>query len=209
MHRCVLASQNEYFRTMFTANLTNTDQKKFELPVIAIDILKELINSCYTGKISLNQENIQGLLLAANQYRFTGVVTKCSEYLKTLLTPANCCGIFLFARCCQLKALSVISSEYIAEYFVIVYNAIEFKQLSIEGLLEIFSRNDLNVETEEEIFRAMLCWIDGDEEQRKQHFPKLLKWLKLTQLDVKVSRNSVNYVHNMQSITIIENLAPL
>lgn len=160
---------------MFTTDLNKPEQREFQITEIDGDILEQLIDSCYTGKIVLNHENVQRLLQAANEYLLTTVVAKCSEYLVTLLKPSNCIGFFLFARLYELKPLTLVSESYIAEHFTSIYHEDEFNEQPIEVIVEIFSRDDLKIQNEEEVVNAMLHWTNSDKVQRIQYFPIAIK----------------------------------
>ena len=47
----------------------------------------------YTGKVCITAENVQELLLAADQFNIEGVVSECCKFLEENLEPENCIGV--------------------------------------------------------------------------------------------------------------------
>lgn len=57
----------------------------------------------------------------------------------------------------------------------------EYLQMSVEQITKILKNNDLNVNSEEDVFKALIRWINQSED-RKQYITTLLPLVKLTQL---------------------------
>lgn len=61
-HRVVLSSSSSYFEAMFGNDFNENRNKIVKFHSINYNILKTLINFIYTGKIEINQANVQELL---------------------------------------------------------------------------------------------------------------------------------------------------
>lgn len=61
-HRVILSSSSSYFEAMFGNDFNENKNKIVKFYSISYDILKVLINFIYTGKIEINQINVQELL---------------------------------------------------------------------------------------------------------------------------------------------------
>lgn len=59
----------------------------------------------------------------------------------------------------------------------------EFLTLDVEDFGQILASDDLNVNTEEEVFDILIKWIQYDEINRKQHISYLLHFLRLPLLN--------------------------
>lgn len=55
----------------------------------------------------------------------------------------------------------------------------EFYQLSAEQLAQLLKSDDLNVPTEEDVFHALMSWIQYDFDAREKHIPELLGLIRL------------------------------
>lgn len=181
-----MASSSEYFFTLFTTKLKEADQHDIELTDVNGVILTQLIDFCYTGTLYIDQANVQALLEAANHYRFTSVVTDCSEYLQEQLDATNCVGFFVFSELYDLKRLHNKSQMLICQHFMTVLESDEFGMMTIDTLKRILGMNALNINSEEIVFNAVMAWVNADEPNRKENFPMLLNYVRLTQLNEKV-----------------------
>ena len=52
------------------------------------------------GEIFLNQENCQEVMVAADMFNLSELVTFCAEYLQKQLHPTNCIGKHITQPCC-------------------------------------------------------------------------------------------------------------
>lgn len=59
-HKCVLASNSEYFEKMFTGGFKETNQKIICIEDISYDILRSLIDYIYAGiLVTIDEENVE------------------------------------------------------------------------------------------------------------------------------------------------------
>lgn len=63
----------------------------------------------------------------------------------------------------------------------------EFFQLNSEQLSNLLKSEDLNVPSEQDVFYALMAWIQHDSSGRKKHIPELLALIKLPLLEPSVS----------------------
>lgn len=63
----------------------------------------------------------------------------------------------------------------------------EFYQLSAEQLATLLKSDDLNVPTEQDVFHALMAWVQYDFDGRDKHIPELLGLIRLPLLPPAVS----------------------
>lgn len=63
----------------------------------------------------------------------------------------------------------------------------EFYQLSAEQLSSLLKSDDLNVPSEQEVFNALMDWVQHDFSGREKHIPDLLALIRLPLLSPAVS----------------------
>lgn len=63
----------------------------------------------------------------------------------------------------------------------------EFYQLSAEQLASLLKSDDLNVPSEQEVFNALMDWVQHDFSGREKHIPDLLALIRLPLLSPAVS----------------------
>lgn len=63
----------------------------------------------------------------------------------------------------------------------------EFFQLSVEQLSNLLSSNDLNVPSEQDVFYALMSWVQHDQPNREKCIPELMALIRLPLLHPAVS----------------------
>jgi len=59
-HKCVLASQSEYFETMFIGGFKETTQDVIQINDISSDVLKNVIDFMYTSElVPIEEDNVE------------------------------------------------------------------------------------------------------------------------------------------------------
>lgn len=122
---------------------------------------------------------MEALLSTATLLQMFPVISACSSFLAKQLDPSNCIGFALFAEQQSCSSLLNLATSYICQHFLSVCKNQEFFQLNMEQISNLLRNNDLNVDSEEEVFNALISWIEHDAESRQKHLPKLLEYIKL------------------------------
>ncbi|XP_050316282.1 kelch-like protein 5 isoform X1 [Anthonomus grandis grandis] len=178
-HRLVLSAASEYFATMFTGSLSNNEQREITLVDINGDVLQAVVNYCYTGAIEIREDNVETLLATACLMLLHEVVEACSRFLAHQLHPSNCLGIAIFAEHQSCTSLLSEANSYTSQHFMQVILNQEFLQLNVEQMSNLLNSDDLNVSCEEQIFNALMSWIQHEPTKRKKHIGRLLALVKL------------------------------
>lgn len=84
---------------MFAGGLSEKDQDSVQLHEISPQILEVLIGFIYSGKVNINQNNVQELLVASDMLGLNEVVSGCSEFLIKEMHPINAIGIYRWVIC--------------------------------------------------------------------------------------------------------------
>ncbi|XP_017777379.1 PREDICTED: kelch-like protein 5 [Nicrophorus vespilloides] len=182
-HKLVLSAASEYFAAMFTGNLRESGESKVVLRDINGDVLHAIVNYCYTGSVDIREDNVETLLSTACLMQLSEVVEACSRFLVNQLHPNNCLGIAVFAEHQNCNSLLIEANAYTNRNFMQVIKNQEFLQLSVDQIKTLLSSDDLNVSSEEQIFHALMEWIQYDPVNRKPNVGKLLGLIKLPLLD--------------------------
>lgn len=125
------------------------------------------------------------LLPAACLLQMIEIQEACCEFLKRQLDPSNCLGIRAFADTHSCEELFFYANKYVQDNIQEVIESEEFLLLPIRQLIDIISCDELNVRSEEQVFKALRSWVHYDLAERKKHFAEALQHVRLSQLNPK------------------------
>ncbi|VDQ11730.1 unnamed protein product [Trichobilharzia regenti] len=127
----------------------------------------------HAHQISVNEENVQTLLPAANLLQLTAVRDICCEFLQSQLHPSNCLGIQKFADLHNCQNLLDFSRRFTEQHFgELLEQDDEFLKLDSDQLVELISSDRLAV-SEDQVFEAVLRWIAHNPNERQIEAQKL------------------------------------
>ncbi|XP_009995102.1 PREDICTED: kelch-like protein 18, partial [Chaetura pelagica] len=178
-HRIVLAASIPYFHAMFTNDMMECKQEEIVMQGMDPSALEALINFAYNGHLAIDQQNVQSLLMGASFLQLQNIKDACCTFLRERLHPKNCLGVRQFAETMMCAVLYDAANSFIHQHFVEVSMSEEFLALPFEDVLELVSRDELNVKSEEQVFEAALAWTRYDRDQRESFLPELLSKIRL------------------------------
>eukprot|EP00794_Sanderia_malayensis_P020312 gene20312-22311_t len=180
-HRLILAGSSPVLNAMLTADMKEKNEGRINLSDSGIDpdTLEQLLEYMYSGKVNVNMDNVEGLLASSSYLMMQSLNEFCCDYLEKLLRPSNCLQIHEMATkydCYNLieKAGRLLSSEFVA-----IVNSDDFLSISEEMLSEILSKDSIEVNSEDDVLRAVYRWINYQPDERKWSFPKLLQFVRI------------------------------
>ncbi len=181
-HRLVLAASSTYFYSMFVRDMLESRQERITLQGVDPEAMKLLVEFAYSTKLEINTGNVQSLMTAASLFNFPAVFEATSKYLSKQLHPSNCLGIRSFARTHGSTELVDTATTYFREHFMDTVKNEEYMNLSAEDLAFLMDSNDLNVLSEEDVYRAVQVWLLHAPEERKESLATLLRSVRLSLL---------------------------
>ena len=128
-HRVVLLQPVIFFNLEFTTNMFESKSFQVKLKDAEPDIIEQLVEFAYTARISVNSNDVQSLLDAANQYQIEPVKQMCADFLKKQIDASNCLGITVLAECLDCPEWKATADDFIHQHFTDVSKTDEFLQL--------------------------------------------------------------------------------
>lgn len=175
-HRGVLALCSTYFRCMFSGDFVESIAARVELHDIDPDILSYLLEFAYTGKLTINQSNVEGLICTSSQLQFQTVRAVCSRYLQHQIVATNCLGILEFAEIHGCPEVVAKAWAFLLQNFEAVQQGEEFLALGKDKLIQCLSSDGLHTRSECTRVEAILKWVGHCRDSRLSHLPELLSW---------------------------------
>ncbi|KAK9527716.1 hypothetical protein VZT92_014254 [Zoarces viviparus] len=178
-HRLVLCACSSYFRTIFLSDLEESKKKEIVLEDVEPGVMGLILKYLYTSKINVTEQNVQDIFAVANVYQIPSIFTVCVSFLQKRLSLSNCLAIFRLGLMLDCPRLAVSARNYACERFHLISRDEEFFQLLPSELAAILANDNLNVETEEAVFEALMNWMSRDTEGREKDLPGLLDCVRL------------------------------
>ena len=175
VHRAVMSTCSEFFRSLFTNNLKETQENSATIHGVSFNLMESIIEYAYTKEVTITSENAEDLFITADRFNVLGLLNDCIDFLAGQLSPDNCIGFLRFARFYNNKQLKDLCWVYIMSRFTdIVETSNEYAHLTTEELLEILSNDKLGVQTEDRVFDAVMKWTEYSPRERKEDCNTLL-----------------------------------
>ncbi|XP_063297746.1 kelch-like protein 30 [Pelobates fuscus] len=181
-HRAVLALCSQYFHAMFTGEFQESISAHVEIKEVDADMMETLIDFSYTGRLTINQGNVEGLIRTSNLLHFPAVRKVCSRYLQQQMDATNCLGIWEFGETYGCPEVIAKAWAFLQENFEAVSKEEEFLLLPPDRLIRYLGDPLLQVREEQNRAMAVLHWVRQDEKYRAQYLPELLSMARLSTL---------------------------
>lgn len=178
-HRSVLAACSPYFLAMFCSDMKETSKSSITIHDIPGPVMAAVLNYCYTSTISIGVENVQEVLPAACLLQLAWVKEVCCEFLRLQLCATNCLGVRFFADTHSCTELKEAAHSYAQQNFLDVQESEEFLELSANGLIELVKSEELNVQSEEQVYESVMKWVEHSVTERSPKLSLVLEHVRL------------------------------
>ncbi|XP_062552489.1 kelch-like protein 10 [Armigeres subalbatus] len=179
VHRAILGSCSDYFRTLFTTSLPS---EKDQISIVGIRglIMERIIKYAYLRKLEISEEDMFEMYAASDFLGMTSLQGRCIQYIKSVLRTDNCVKVMLYGRQRHCTALYEFSRNYVLKNFVEVARmCTDLMKVNLDDIYELLSDELLNVKDEEPVWECCVRWIDADAVNRSKHIAKLMKSVRL------------------------------
>lgn len=178
-HRLVLCACSSYFRAIFLSDLDESKKREIVLEDVEPGVMGLILRYLYTSKINVTEQNVQDIFAVANMYQIPSIFTVCVSFLQKRLSLSNCLAIFRLGLMLDCPRLAMSARNFACERFQLISRDEEFFQLLPSEIAAILANDNLNVETEEVVFDALMNWVSRDPESREKDLPGLIDCVRL------------------------------
>lgn len=161
--------------TLFTRTWTTSDQRTYTIPGVSAETMRLVLAYAYTHAVPLTEDNVVGVLEAADQFLVPGLVQACCCFLEDQLCPENCVGVWRLMSSFHCGAFTSQVFLFILHHFEeVVSVSEEFLDLSELQLAALVQSDHLNVRGESVVFETALRWIHHLPDRRQARLSRLL-----------------------------------
>ncbi|XP_028272757.1 kelch-like protein 10, partial [Parambassis ranga] len=154
-------------------------------------MMKLIIEFAYTDSVNMTESNARTLFMAADSINIVKLMQICCNFFEKTLCPNNCVGIWQFTKTYHTPELHLKAFHYVLSHFEAVVFCEEFMQLSAQDVIDIISRDNLNVRQEAPVFEAIIRWITHEPQEREGYAYLLLSEVRLSMMPTEYIQSYV------------------
>lgn len=183
-HKAVLAASCQYFQALFTTIMLEKDSSVINLEVPS-SIADELLSFLYTGEVLLCAANCKELFIAADYLMLEDLKTQCENYFAASLSRDTCLQVYDLSVNYNCNQLTLKSEKLVLKHFGTVRKSGEFMALGRQHLERLTSSDELVVDNEEDVFHAIVSWVEYEPVERSQVIETLFQHVRLCSIPVQ------------------------
>ncbi|XP_034951671.1 uncharacterized protein [Chelonus insularis] len=161
-HKLFLAMSSPVFEAMFYGSMA---EKTDLIPIrdVQPEAFKTLLEYIYTDKVDLGSFELAcELCYCAKKYMLPYLVEECTKYLWSDLSPNKACRAYEFAKLFEEPVLMEKCLNIICTKTTEVLNEPSWEEVELDTLLTIFEKNELQIDSEIELFAATERWAKAE-----------------------------------------------
>ncbi|KAK5850911.1 hypothetical protein PBY51_001748 [Eleginops maclovinus] len=187
-HRSVLSAASQYFTLLLGGDFSESLSGRVELKEWSSptgpdpETVESVIQFMYTGQIRVTTANVHEVLEVADRFLLTQLKTFCGEFLMKKLNLSNCVAVHSLAHMYTLDQLALGAAKTIRRNFHKIISNEEFFTLPFHLVRDWLSDSGITVDSEQELFEAIVKWVHQNTEERGGQFEELFRLLRLPQI---------------------------
>ena len=193
-HKCVLASCSEYFYKMFTLEMKEKYDKTITIKGINAHTFRAILDWIYTGKIELNEDNLDETLQAVSMLQLTDLFDEINTFVKSILNHETVFTLFSLTSIYSVQKLLTSVVTYFCNYFQELSTQVKFEVITKDIVYQVLTSNQLCISNEKSAFDFLVKWVNFDIEERREDFPDLFKLIRLQFVPIEYVINVVRKI---------------
>ena len=144
-HKCILVASSDYFKSLFLGPVkTNSDKVDLSSVALDFDSVEAVIDFLYTGKIDINDENLEALLVLSSFLLLTDIEDLCESYIKDCKSLDSYFSFYLLS---ENYVLDEDLSDYVAntvqsrfhDFFIFKDSVREMDEFYLKQLMQTYN----------------------------------------------------------------------
>ena len=186
-HRVVLCAGSPFFYSALNNDMKESKEGLIRLEDMSKVAIEELLDYLYTGHVDVTQHDAFDLLKIADFLVIPSLKEVSSKFIIQSLSSSNCFMAYYLAvnyRCFELQEKA---RDFIYANFTRVVEHEDFLNLTINEVEEWISSDEIRVRGEEDVFEAIVKWVEQKGSGEREKFFELFRHVRL----IYLSRNYV------------------
>ena len=186
-HRIVLCAASPFFYSALNNDMKESKEGLIRLEDTSKVAIEELLDYLYTGHVYVTEHNAFDLLKVADFLVIPSLKEVSSKFIVHLLSPSNCLMVYYLAlnyRCIELQEKA---RDFTYSNFTRVVEHEDFLNLTVNEVEEWISSDEIRVRGEEDVFQAIVKWMENKGSGDRENFLELFRHVRL----IYLSRNYV------------------
>ena len=164
VHKVILVSCSDYFRSMFTSGMKESNQREIELKGVTSKGLEKVIEVIYTSTTSLEGDDIFDVIAAATHLQVTPVIEFCEQNFLSGMTTGNFYDFISTAKLYSMTSALRQIDVFISENLVQISQEGTLGLLTYDQIQSCLRCASLNLR-EIDIFQVAWDWLRLDASQ--------------------------------------------
>ncbi|XP_008120886.2 kelch-like protein 20 [Anolis carolinensis] len=184
-HRTLLASVSLYFQRMFSSTFRESRESEIVLMDLPATSLQTLLVYVYTGALPFQEKEAEVLFTAASRLQIASALEIITRFFKGKISVWNCLELYVLAHSHNYRPLLRPASHHVAIHFEQLLEFPAFQALDFSILMSIVVLDNLAVESEIIVYRAVRRWVMHRPAERLPKLPFLMDQVRLALLSPK------------------------
>lgn len=191
-HKVALAAYSRPLSDKFT-KMPIGEVATIDLTDIPSESVLAILEFAYTTDIIIRDTNVGEILFCATEIGFEILIKLCLEHLSKY-NPDNAMLYFTITEQQGLDELSQKIYNYICSGFLEIVQSDQFVHMPLEKLVHLLSVNNLTINSELDVFLAIVGWVDHSRRDRLPMAAMLLKCVRFQLLSAEILITKVETV---------------
>ena len=178
-HRRVLSEASPFFEKLLNIDMKESKEGIVRLEMLTEAVLRDILEFVYTGSVQISDDNALDLIAMADYLFLPLLKVPAERFLAQNLRTTCCISTYYFAERYRCEKLMSTTRSFILSNFTTVAKTEEFLNMSSKELIKWISSEQIVINAEEDVFKIILIWINGDKLERKKYFPQLFRQVRL------------------------------
>eukprot|EP00884_Botryococcus_braunii_P002570 jgi/Botrbrau1/12313/Bobra.0205s0011.1 len=167
-HKVLLSLHSSHFRALFKSGMLEATSNKVVLEDFDADAVRKTLLYCYNGEVLLDDSDVESVFVVADFLGIADLTLACEEMVKKRVGPDNLSQYLLFAERYNLTSLIQLCHAFLIDNFCKVVQESDFLSLPYESLRVALQSDSLTINSEYEIYEAVVHWLRHDPEREHQ-----------------------------------------